>query len=434
MVRAKTATVTLALIAAWTTSAHAASPRYLASRDIVLECRPANGTVVQAADLWMSTDGGRSWQTVELERAGPTTLRYKAPADGRYDFYVVLRNAAGASGDPPKAGTAPITTVIVDTVPPLLQVHDCRVEYVSDEWPTVVVRASFVEENAPKVPIHIFFRTLGKAWLDGGPATLTDNRITWDPPESAGPVIDLRVTAKDLAGNQTWAEIPNVALPARPDAAREAELPTSAPASQPAQRGIRPVDPVRVAKVAPPKIGPFATAADVSPTTLPAGPTGGEAADVQKLRSLAARFSSEGRYSLAAARLEDALALAPTDADLLAAYGNALYRLERYDEARARFQAVIEAAPDHLAALDGLALVAVTQKHYPEAREHLRHLTRLRPDAGVFWLRGGDVEHQLGNATQALEAWQRALKAKDATDDLRKNAQRRLDYFGPRQP
>jgi tetratricopeptide (TPR) repeat protein len=139
----------------------------------------------------------------------------------------------------------------------------------------------------------------------------------------------------------------------------------------------------------------------------------------------------EGRYSLAAARFEDAVGFAPRDADLLARLGTALYRAGRHDEAGARFREALGTNADHAGALEGLALVAVTQKQYAQAREYMRQLQRLEPKSGSVWLRSGDIEHRLGNTPQALDAWRRVLAVAEADKDLREKAQRRLDYFGP---
>ncbi|MCK4340209.1 MAG: hypothetical protein KAY37_00615 [Phycisphaerae bacterium] len=51
--------------------------------------------------------------------------------------------------------------------------------------------------------------------------------------------------------------------------------------------------------------------------------------------------------------------------------------------AQDRFQAAVDGLPDHIGALEGLALVAATKKRYPVAREHLRHLLRLRPESST---------------------------------------------------
>jgi tetratricopeptide (TPR) repeat protein len=210
--------------------------------------------------------------------------------------------------------------------------------------------------------------------------------------------LDLRLVAVDLAGNVASVELPGVKLPRAPQDAAPVPL-----ATQPA-----PLQPS-------------------APAAQPSAPIPDEA---QRLRRMAGEFLAQGRFPLAVARLEDALVLAPTDPDLLTELGTALYRAGRYDDANRRFQAALANAPQHPAALDGLALVAVTQRQYSQAREYLEQLQRLRPNSGLLWLRSGDVEHRLGNTARALAAWRKALNAEDGDPDAQASARRRLEYFG----
>ena len=101
-----------------------AAARFVSTPQIQLDYATTNETPVAAVDVWVSTDSGRSWRAAEVARAGAHTVRYTAPADGKYGFYLVLHSAAGDSAAPPQAGTPPLLSVIVDTTPPLLQVFD----------------------------------------------------------------------------------------------------------------------------------------------------------------------------------------------------------------------------------------------------------------------------------------------------------------------
>lgn len=404
--------------------ASAAPPQYVASRDVVLEYQPANVATVTGADVWVSADAGRTWQPADVVADGERTLRYAAPADGKYDFYIVLRNAAGVSGPTPEPGAEPAVTVIVDTTPPLFQIHRASLESGDDGRPIVALKATLVEENRSDSAVRVFYRTPPNDWLDGGPAHLANDRIVWIPPEAAGPVIDLRVIATDLAGNRTSSDARNIRLRS-PTTLSATQPVTSRPTTSAPSAGVSPVEPPKVAAVAPLVLEPQA------PTSAPAPLSPTETLDVQNLRTLAARFASEGRHSLAAARLEDALARSPQDPELLASLGDALYRTGRYDDAAARFKSALDALPDHVPAIEGLALVAATQRRYAQAREQMLHLQRLRPDSGTVWLRSGDIEHQLGNSTAAIAAWQRVLNAADTDQELREKARRRLEYFAP---
>jgi len=122
-------------------------------------------------------------------RDGERALRYTAPADGKYDFYLVLRNAAGVSAPPPEPGSTPAVTVFVDTTPPLFQVHSTATEPGDEGRPVVAMKATLVEENLSESAVRVFYRTAPGDWLDGGTAHLAGGRLAWSPPESAGPLV-----------------------------------------------------------------------------------------------------------------------------------------------------------------------------------------------------------------------------------------------------
>ncbi len=412
--------VAVPILAAIQMTALAAPPRYVATRELALDWLAAEGAPVTTAELWVSTDGGRSWQAAASANAG-SVLRYAAAGDGRYDFYIVLRNSAGSSSPPPAPGTRPLISAIVDTTPPLLQIHGlAEPEPSAGEGAAVALRATLIEENLSERPLRVFYRS-GELWQDGGPAVWDGSKLVWQPPPGAPAPIQLRVVASDLAGNQSAAEFN---CPRPPANGPPPEEPSAR--AQPAPATVMPVvvpalarDPADVVLA-----GAAAPAANQPPATAPA-----VAPDTAHLRKLAARFINSGQYDLAAARLEEAASAGPPDAELLTELGGALYRGGRFEDARARFEEALAASPDHVGALEGLALVALTQKRYPLVREHLLHLQRLRPESGRLWLRSGDVEHRLGNLAAARAAWQRVLEVSEADEDLRGSARLRLDYF-----
>ena len=126
--------------------------------------------------------------------------------------------------------------------------------------------------------------------------------------------------------------------------------------------------------------------------------------------------------------------MTPDNADLQVDLGSVLFHAGQYDQAAGRFQRALDAFPNHLGAIEGLALVAVNQKRYPEARSHLEHLVKLCPDAAEHWLHFGDVEHMLGNAVDACAAWKKALQLEPADETIRPEAQKRLRLFGQDRP
>jgi TolA-binding protein len=424
-----------ALALVLSTAASASELRYIAAREVLLDCTPVNDVPVTAVDLYVSEDAGRTWQKVLTEGVPPT---YVAPDDGQYYFYLVLHNAGGASAPPPQAGTRAMAVVVVDTTPPLLQIHDVHVNSSASEV-TAEADITFVEEHLSDMPLRLFYRVDGASWIDGGRVARQGDRLTWPiPAQIDAAQIDLRLIAIDRAGNRSTCDYANVRLPNHAaaheptddTAAESADTPQDASAQATSAGDITDVridaiEPVTFTAPAP------APQQEPAPTTQPARRLPARDEHLEHLRTLARRFMREGRYALAAARLEDALAASPDDADLLVDLGSAQYRLGRYDQADERFSAAQEMIPDHVGAIEGRALVAATQKRYAPASEHLLHLLRLQPDSGAHWLRYGDVQHRLGRTRDALDAWQRVLAVADEHPDLLKKAQRRLECFDP---
>lgn len=391
----------------------------------------ANGAAVTAIDAWLTPDDGATWSRLPASAIDTGRVDIKVDQDGTYGVYLVLRNAGGASAPDPEAGTTPQTTVLVDTQPPIFQLHGVAPTEVTTTQPaagTLIFSASLVEEHLPETGLRVFYQTSETEWHDGGTATFTDGRLAWLPPALDRPIRAVRITATDLAGNRSSDTLPlNIAV----------ENDTTEPSPQ---KPLAPLDvataaPFTMVPVAPLKIEPVQMPADVliQPFDGPqsAAP---QKTELSHLREVADQFMREGRYGLAADRLRSALALNPANTDVLVDLGSALYRLRQYDDARQQFSAAYELMPTHTGALNGLALVAATEKRYPEARRYLTQLQELMPSSAMVWLRSGDIEQKLGNTTPAVEYWRRALALPDADEEVRQMVQRRLDYFGRRVP
>lgn len=395
---------------------------YLNQRDVSISYRTSADSVVDHADLWVSDDDGQTWQLTTPTHTKPDTLTFTASDDGHYAFFVVLWNDAGPSSPPPDPNTTPVARVTIDTRDPLLQIHEPQFNAAGD---ALFLQATLADENLGPEPARVFYRIDEEPWIDGGAATRTDDGLHWPRPDCDARFIDLKIVVTDRAGNRAIATLDNLELPAE----RPEPSPKTASDDVDADVPIITVTPPVVAPVKP--VQP-SSADRATMTTEPQPVTAAPASDeLQNLRDLATQFLKQGRYSLAAARIDDALELSPDNAQLLVDSGSVLYRLKHYDQARSRFHSALTQLPEFTPALEGLALVAATQKRYPDAREHLLDLQRLLPQSASVWLRSGDIEHKLGNTRAAIAAWKRVLTAADGDDSTRDAARRRLDYFSP---
>ena len=387
---------------------------FVASREVILSYQ-AQGAAVDEVAVWVSTDRGATWDRAETERSGDRAVVYHAPRDDRFDFYLVLRNAAGASAPDPVRGAPPHATVTVDTNPPLLQVHRAETSGATGRDFGLRAQVVLVEENLAEGAIRVFYRGVRESrWIDGGPASITEKTLTWPVPADAPPALEVRVVVTDRAGNSTTVDLPESLKRPAPNASdTQPSIPFAldiVPGSDPdSMESATPLD---------------------RSTSAPAAPSASQPTlDVEAVRQTAIRYLSEGRFGLASARLQEALAVDPDNIDLRMLAGSAAYRSGSYDAAAEGYERVLKIRPDYPAALEGLALVAATQSRYRDARGFLERQLAMTPGDARAWLRIGDVEHRLGNLPAARNAWRKAAEARTAEPEVRTAAERRLKYF-----
>lgn len=392
-------------------------PSYVNTGGFVVGFQCAADTSVDQVRMWLSRDGGRSWSPASVERAGPQAVRCTVTSDGVYDCYLVLENAAGRSAPPPEPGSAPHARFIVDTQPPTVQVHEAQCRRTGVDGRTLRLRISVIEENLAEDAVRMYYRVRSDgSWQDGGVVHLVDGFLSWPVPAHVGDRVDLRLSVVDRAGNRCDDELPAVECSAPGGAVRAAT-------SLPARTASRPVDDGWSAARTP-------LPARVDPPAPPEGGTGlpGRA---ESLRRQAATYVAEGRLALAAARLHDALELEPARPELMTELGDVLLKLRRTEEAEQRFREALRIDEGHWRAREGLALAALGQRRYADAREELRMWAAGMPNAPQAWLRLGDVEYKLGETHAALAAWQRAAESAGEDGDLAGRARQRIQTFGP---
>lgn len=375
---------------------------YLRSRGVLLDFSIEAARADEGVRLWVSRDAGAQWIEASAERVGHSAVRYDAPADGAYGFWLAL-SSQPASEPPP--GAPPQISVVIDTTTPTAQIHALTIVR---EGAVLVarLRVSVIEENLGVNGARLFTRCAGQPeWRDGGQVTIENGVIRWPYPQSTaeqeiapGAGWDFKLVITDLAGNRGSHEHSGAAIPPLIRLAAE----PAAPASQAAEA------PVEVE----------------APASAPAFDP---AAALQ--RDAGRRFASRGEWRLAIARYEDALRIAPDDVGTLLELATALRRERRFDDAEERLERVLRKAPDTVEALEQQALVALERRQYTLARDRLKAALLLAPDHAEHWLHLGDVDHKLGNLDEARGSWLRVAEDADLDAALRQRARVRLDAF-----
>ncbi len=133
------------------------------------------------------------------------------------------------------------------------------------------------------------------------------------------------------------------------------------------------------------------------------------------VRQLGLTLAEEGRFPEALAVLERFGAT--DDPDVSAALGLILSEAGRQSEARKVLTQLLESDPGNVIALERLALVALRDQRWAEARSHAEAALAIDPALGEAWNYLGTARYNTGDPRGAVEAWERAVAARSDNYD-----------------
>ncbi|MCP4593942.1 MAG: tetratricopeptide repeat protein [bacterium] len=341
-------------------------------------------------DLWYSRDSGATWHNYGIDDDAQSPIQFSAEQEGLYGFYVVMANPQGSSGPAPAPGTAPHEWAFVDYTPPIVQVHPVRKDAPDGVRPRLQIRWTAIDAFFSPRPIELEYRVAP----DGEWNTLADRlsntgRYDWIAPEHLVGRVVIRVTARDRGGHRVSAvasavEIAPISVP-EPDSAPPAEHTKPDPLSG----------------------------------------TDRERAEALFRRGL--MHKEAGEFRVAAARFQDALAIAPQYPEALVNLGETLYLQNQHTDAIKAYEWGVRLEPEWVAARRGLVRVLMMADRYEAASAHLAHLLEQSPTDAESWLTLGDVAMSRGDELMAREHWHKAATVDAATGKVIERAQARLD-------
>ncbi|OHB76158.1 MAG: hypothetical protein A2Z34_02215 [Planctomycetes bacterium RBG_16_59_8] len=95
--------------------------------EIVIYYTAKDESGVQERILWVTSDGGATWQKADKDRVawsenadGKTRVLYRVPSDGRYGFLFQFKDALSNMTPPPQAGDKPRLVAVVETGPEIV--------------------------------------------------------------------------------------------------------------------------------------------------------------------------------------------------------------------------------------------------------------------------------------------------------------------------
>lgn len=147
--------------------------------------------------LWYTLDEGATWWEAGRDDDRQSPLTFQTPTEGLHGFYLMIANAAGASGDPPTSKTTPHQWVFVDATPPVVELHPLR-EANSPGGRVVQIRWSATDTNFDARPIELVYqRPPDETWQPISPDRLANTgRYDWRLPDDLLGAVGIRLIAK----------------------------------------------------------------------------------------------------------------------------------------------------------------------------------------------------------------------------------------------
>ncbi|GJQ26050.1 MAG: hypothetical protein HBSAPP02_10820 [Phycisphaerae bacterium] len=387
-----------------------------------------------SAELWFTTDHGRTWTKAHDATLDTGAVRCALPGDGEYGLFLVLHNEAGPSSDAPRPGIAPQTFIRVDATSPEVQLLSLTADPDFSVNREVHLRWRAADAAMADRPVAIDWRTeTSKTYRRIAEGLPDISAYRWTVPGDVSGRVEIRLTARDRAGNvgqyisdRLLITADGARVRGADDAAADSDMVDSLSAdgtergaseSQRMKAGPRRSEPLTPAGE--PDAG--ATRVDVKTSR-----------DAKKRFDLGTYHRLRGEYDLAVVRLREALKLDPNLLDAWHDLGGILILQGRLEDAERAFKTALAKSPQHVPSLRGLALVQARRGDYNSARRTLDAVLAAAPDDVEGLLAAGDVALFSGDRDAAREAWTRAATHAASDPDARRRAEKRLELYPPR--
>ncbi len=353
---------------------------------------------LDAVELWYTLDAGSTWQQYGIDEDRQSPMTFHAPSEGLFGFFLVLKNATGASSGPPGPFTKPQQWVFVDFTPPVVQLHPLR-QTTSLGRRAVQIRWTTIDTQLTPRPIEIAYqRPPDEKWFPASIDHLANTgRFDWRPPDDLIGAVRVRVTVSDRGGHHAHSRPQTMEL-----------LPPGPPDS-------RPVVPARVI----PNFGRSGSDATAAGS--------GRARDrVARLYQSALDHESRGEYAEGIARLREVIRLDPDRTEAFATMAGLLQRVGDLDRSLNAYEIALGQRPTMREALLGSASVHQQKKDYESAAERLRTILRYNPNDAETWMKLGDLAVFQGDELLARECYTRATRIDPDASDVIADARERL--------
>lgn len=362
---------------------------------------------IESVELWCTGNRGSTWERCSTDEDRQSPIIHDVTADGLYGFFVIARNATGASSQVPAEGTAPHLWVLVDATKPVLQAHAPQLTDVQGRW-AVQVRWSAVDTQFGPRPVSIDYLPADASdWIPVSTVPLLNTgRYDWTVPDGVQGRTALRITVRDEGGNRVENESMVIDIPGAraPEPARERSLADAAEEPEWLRVASRRSAPERIA-------------------------TSSADREARALFDTGVNLRRNGSLRDAMRVLRRAVTLNPDLTDAFVEMADILYREGDFEAARSAYDIALQQHPRLRPALRGAAMVDRAAHRYADAAERLRSILRENPRDAEVWLNLGDVAIYQGDDVQARDCYRRAMNVDPSATGVVEDARRRMDMM-----
>ena len=156
---------------------------------------------VSKVELWGTRDGGTTWRVFAVDNDNRSPLQVTVDGEGEYGFSIVVEDAGGMGGYPPKPGDTPELWIGVDLQPPqarIIAVNTAR----SAVGGELVLSWESDDDNLEPRPVSLFYssRPAGP-WTSIATNLESTGSFSWPLERHVPRRIYLKLEARDTAGN-----------------------------------------------------------------------------------------------------------------------------------------------------------------------------------------------------------------------------------------
>jgi len=400
---------------------------------------PPDAPPPSAAELWYTTDAGRSWRLYVRSTEDLNPIRFQADREGLCGFVVLLSDDPASPAGPPPPGTKAQQWVHVDRSPPSARILNLQIDQRFEINREVNIRWIARDENLPDRPVSLHYRAESAGSYNLIAEQLpAEGSLRWTVPPGLSGRLDVKLTAVDKAGQRglhvaDWLRLggPRAVPATEPAGADEPALAgasadlANAEGRSPARIGVNPITPRRSDPRESRHVPGTGRTAEPGPDE--------DAVEAHRLYEIATWHRLRGEHLDAITRYRESLERDPSLSASRHDLAGVLLLRGDYDEAAAQYRLVLETDPGHTGALKGLALACVKRHNYASARQALEKLVAEAPRDAEGWLYLGDVALFVGDRRAASTAWTTAAKLA-ADGRIRSRAEKRLSLYAENRP